>query len=55
MISFFASYSGPTKPPGQWVLAVVKRPAREADHLHLVPRLRIRGAQRNLPHTFFMV
>jgi hypothetical protein len=36
---------GPTLPPIQWVpeafLPGVKRPVREADHLHLVPRSRM--------------
>jgi hypothetical protein len=29
----------------------VKRPGREGDHLHLVPRLRMCGAISPLPHT----
>jgi len=32
----------------------VKRPEREVDHLHLVPRSRIRGAIRPLLHYAFL-
>jgi hypothetical protein len=51
---------GPTQPPVQWVPGAlsfgVKRPVREADDsLHLVPRLRMRGAVSPLPQYVFMV
>jgi len=46
---------GPTQPPVQWIPGAlslgVKRPGREADHLHLVPRSRMRGAIPPLPNT----
>jgi len=44
---FFKLALGPTQPPIQWVLGAlflgIKRPVREADHFHFVPRLRVRG------------
>jgi hypothetical protein len=46
---------GPTQPPIQGVPGAlslrVKRPGREADHLHLVARSRMRGAIPPLPNT----
>jgi hypothetical protein len=44
---------GPTQPPIQWVPGAlslgVKRRGRETDHLHLVPRKRMRGAIPPIP------
>jgi hypothetical protein len=49
---------GPTQPPIQWVSGAlsfgVKRPGREADHSHLVPRSIMRGAILPLPQYVFM-
>jgi hypothetical protein len=46
---------GPTQPPIQWVPGAlspgVKQPGPEDDHSQLVPRSRIRGSIRPLPHT----
>jgi hypothetical protein len=48
---------GPTQSPIQWVLGLfpwIKRPGHEADHSHLVSRLRMRGAIPPLPQYVFM-
>jgi hypothetical protein len=49
---------GPTQPPIQWIPGAlslgVKRPGREADHSHLVPRSRMRDAIPPLPQHAFM-
>jgi hypothetical protein len=49
---------GPTQPPIQWVPGAVslgvKRPGREADHFHQVPRSRIRGTIPPFPQYAFM-
>jgi hypothetical protein len=49
---------GPTQPPIQWVPEAVslgvKRLGREADHSHLVPRPRMRGAIPPLPQYVLM-
>jgi len=38
-------------PGGRVLSLVIKRPVREADHMHLMPRLRIREALPPLPHA----
>jgi len=49
---------GPTQPPNQCVpkalFPTVKRTWYQADHLNLVPKLRMRGAIHRLPQYVFM-
>jgi hypothetical protein len=49
---------GPTQPPIQWVPGAlslgVRRPGREADHPHLVPRSKNEWSYISIPHYAFM-
>jgi len=49
---------GPTQPPIQWILWALslgeKWPGHEADHSHLVLRLRMHGVILPLPQYVFM-